>query len=401
MRSIVERIVMMSENTRPNQPDQEAQKPASEASRDAEAARFFRLLNEKMLELMTTGMPEGRAEGIAMLEHRITAWPPEWGNELIVLLYGDFVPPAKPLHFAELGIVVEAEKITHSIVKNVMCVLRARVKVKERSIAGVVDAVDRINTLLGIAAVVAWGNCGSGWWSLVTHGTLGGVLATLDDEDIEHVTNHMKKLPPKVVQRIKAALYWIREPRQMVMERYRLDVMRTYAGYWNAFECLVDAVCLLKPQPKVSKNEKQDRMNRFLAERRGKRDSKLSFDDPTQNWQTVVSANFVGRESQWSVEDIIDCHHSFVSPGFVGKASYALRVCFPPEQAERYILECFKAKPCDDRLYNIRNAINHGDIDAENPHELIRVEDKHLRLWMIVFGMLGTLIPIKRPLDPD
>jgi hypothetical protein len=28
-----------------------------------------------------------------------------------------------------------------------------------------------------------------------------------------------------------------------------------------------------------------------------------------------------------------------------------------------------------------------------------RVEDKHRRLWMIVFGMLSQFIPVPRPLD--
>ena len=58
-----------------------------------------------------------------------------------------------------------------------------------------------------------------------------------------------------------------------------------------------------------------------------------------------------------------------------------------------------KGKPPKDRLYDIRNPFNHGDIDASDPNELIRVEDRHRRLWMIVFGMLGLFIPIKRPLD--
>jgi hypothetical protein len=48
---------------------------------------------------------------------------------------------------------------------------------------------------------------------------------------------------------------------------------------------------------------------------------------------------------------------------------------------------------------NIRNAINHGEIDAGNPEELLRIEDKQTRLWMIVFGILGQLISVPRPLD--
>jgi len=85
-----------------------------------------------------------------------------------------------------------------------------------------------------------------------------------------------------------------------------------------------------------------------------------------------------------------------VDPRFRGRASYALRQCFP-DKADQYIYECFEAKPDKDRLYQIRNDINHGDIDASNPEELIKVQDKQLRLWMIVFGMLGQIIPIPTP----
>jgi hypothetical protein len=85
-----------------------------------------------------------------------------------------------------------------------------------------------------------------------------------------------------------------------------------------------------------------------------------------------------------------------VDTGFRDKASYALRQCFP-DKAGQYINECFEVKPDEDRLYQIRNAINHGDINASNPEELIRVKDKQLRLWNIVFGMLGQIIPIPTP----
>jgi hypothetical protein len=88
----------------------------------------------------------------------------------------------------------------------------------------------------------------------------------------------------------------------------------------------------------------------------------------------------------------------FVEPGFVAKASHALRVCCP-DRADGYISECFRAKPDQERLYAVRNAINHGDIDSDSLQELIRVEDKLRRLTMIVFAMLGQLIPFSYPRD--
>jgi hypothetical protein len=62
------------------------------------------------------------------------------------------------------------------------------------------------------------------------------------------------------------------------------------------------------------------------------------------------------------------------------------------------VFGAFRVKPEQDRLYNIRNAINHGDVDADNASELLRIGARHSHLWMIVFGMLGLIIPIHRPL---
>ena len=154
-------------------------------------------------------------------------------------------------------------------------------------------------------------------------------------------------------------------------EGYRSDVLRVYAGYWNAFECLVEAVCVLRPQPKLGKKEKQERIDQFFANHGGK----------------------------LNPASVAECYRSYVDPGFVAKASHALKQCFA-ERADGYIVgECFRIKPEQDRLYNIRNAINHGETKAENLQELIRVEDQAQQLWMIVFGMIGQIIPVPRPLD--
>jgi hypothetical protein len=221
-------------------------------------------------------------------------------------------------------------------------------------------------------AALNWGNSGFGWWSHITHGSTGGLMPKLEADRVRKVVDALGQLPAPVARKVRAALYWIREPRRLVMEGYRSDVLSVYAGYWNAFECLVEAVCVLRPRPKLRPVEKQAHIDAFVAERNGKLDSNA----------------------------ISECYKSFVDPGFVAKASHALRVCFA-NRADQYIVECFRMKPESDRLYSIRNAINHGDIDVDKPRELLRVADRHSRLWMIVFGMLGSIIPIDRPLDPD
>src|SRR5262249_5141286 len=146
---------------------------------------------------------------------------------------------------------------------------------------------------------------------------------------------------------------------------------RIYSSYWNAFECLVEAVHLIYPPATSSSSEKQAEIEEF-------------FRQP-------------GRSI--TARDIQDCFRSIIDPGFRGKAVHAFQVCFGQKDAVRYSEECFTLKDKQNRLYDIRNAINHGSIDAENPTELIRIEAKLTRLWMIVWRMFGRFLPFSVPMD--
>jgi len=326
--------------------------------------------DEKTESFVARGFREGHARGLAQMEMRIAQWPSGWGDDLVVLIYGDFKAPPAELDFPELGITIKPERVTTSHIKSAFCVLKAHVKIPSKSVEALFDAAARINTLLGVLAVLNWGNSGFGWWSYITHGTTNGVRPKLEPDRVQKVIAALGALPQSVERKVRSALYWIREPRQLVMEGYRGDVLRVYAGYWNAFECLVEVVCLLRPPPKLGRVKKQAGIDAFVAAHKGKLDAAA----------------------------ISECYKTFVDPGFKAKASHALKVCFP-ERAEQYVVECFRMKPKQDQLYMIRNDIDHGNVDADNPSELLRVEDRLNRLWMIVFGMLGLIIPVDRPLD--
>ena len=215
-----------------------------------------------------------------------------------------------------------------------------------------------------------WGNRGVGWWSHLTSGGMSSVGGPFKKGGMEDALAGIERLRPKVKRKVRAALYWIREPKQLMREGYKSDVFHVYAGYWNAFECLVDAVCLIQPQNKMTKKEKQDGITKFVADHQGK------FD----------------------VTSLGECYRLFFDPGFPAKASHALRVCCP-DRADGYIDECFRAKPKQDQLYAVRNSIDHGDIDSDSFQELMRVQEKLWRLKMIVFAMLPRLIPFSSPVD--
>jgi hypothetical protein len=326
----------------------------------------------RVRELTAEGYDHSQAWGTADLERRIASWPAQWGDDLQILIYGDFQPPDRTITVPQLGITVHPEKQTGSFIRTALCVLKANVTVSEKSISSLIDAARRINLFLGAHTLVSWGNSGCGWWSYVTHGTGSGSSPKFDDDALLPAIESACKLPAEVRRKIDAALYWIREPRNLVMESHRPDLLRVFSAYWNAFECLVDAVLAIRPQPNRSKSQKQAAIDSFVAAKSG----------------------------QLTSADILDCYHQIVNPGLVGKATHAFKVCFP-EHADLYVHECFKMKPREDRLYDIRNAINHGDIDAENITELLRVEARLHRLWMIVWRLFGRLIAFRAPAERD
>jgi hypothetical protein len=59
--------------------------------------------------------------------------------------------------------------------------------------------------------------------------------------------------------------------------------------------------------------------------------------------------------------------------------------------------ECFNLPDRSRTLYQIRNSIDHGDIDASSTGEIHKVEARLNVLWRIVWGMFGQLIPYGAP----
>lgn len=93
---------------------------------------------------------------------------------------------------------------------------------------------------------------------------MAGSIALWQPERIRKVAEVLEAMDARVKRKVRSALYWIREPRALMMEGYRPDVLRLYAGYWNAFECLIDAMCQLRPLQKMSPTEKREAVDSFF-----------------------------------------------------------------------------------------------------------------------------------------
>lgn len=329
-------------------------------------------MRARIRELQDEGLEWLQAVDKAEREYLIGKWPGTWGDDLHVLIYGDFKPPNADLHFPRLGITVLQEPRENTVIRSAMTVLTAVVAVKEKTIPAVLEALRRVEVLLGTWTLVQWGNAGCGWWCFIMSrfASGGGVISDFDADGWERAAQGVLMLREPVRRRVEAALYWIREPQRLISESHRTIVLRKYSAYWNAFECLVEAVCLVRRPPRPGKAEKQRLLDKYVGQ----------------------------HGHRLTLADVEHCYREIVNPGFVGKAMHALEVCFGKD-AGRYIEECFRCRDRSTRLYEVRNAINHGDVDAQNPDEVSRVQARLRRLWMVVWGMFGRLVPFSYPLD--
>ena len=104
------------------------------------------------------GYDHSQTWGTADLERRISIWPEQWGDDLEILIYGDFQPPGKIISVPQLGITVYPEKETETFIKSALCVLKAKVTVSGKSISGLIEAARRVNLFLRAHTLVGWGN---------------------------------------------------------------------------------------------------------------------------------------------------------------------------------------------------------------------------------------------------
>jgi len=317
------------------------------------------------LDLMKHGLSFYTASEQAYLEQQIAHWPEEWADKLEFLIYGDFQPPNQKLVIKPLGIIVYPEIQEHFLFKPPITVLRAMINVSEKSIDGVIDATKRINILLGTHTLVEWGNEAIGWWSQITHFSgRTGFGRPFDVHPMTPVVESFLLLPNDVQKKVQSAMFWIYAPKHLWTDVGVNDsVFRIYTSYWNAFECLVDAILLLHPLPKISKSEKQKQIDEFVSE----------------------------RARKLTTQDIETCYRSIVNPGLMKRAEHAFKICFG-QDGDRYIKECFRTRDPENSLYNIRNSINHGEIDACDHFEVARVNQAKGRLQTIVWRIFGQIL---------
>src|SRR5262249_35702527 len=143
----------------------------------------------------------------------------------------------------------------------------------------------------------------------------------------------------------------------------RADQMAVYVGYWNALECLVDAANMLVPRPRLPRDEKAHLIAQRITECGG----------------TLTATQ------------LVDLYREVVDPGFKASASHAMHALLG-DDATRYIGEAFASQPRDHSLYAIRNSINHGTIDINDPESGMLVEARFRELFLLVHMMFDGIL---------
>lgn len=333
-------------------------------------------------ELEASGKHHSEAFGIAALESRIAGWPSpgkSFDGILRVLLYGDFRPPKEPLVVEELGLTVDTTPTTGSFIRA-MCVLPARITVANQTLEAVCDAARRLDLFAGVWVLAHWAHGPVRWWSWVTHGTQAAASDELDKEEFLPALRLAREIENAEVQlRVRAALYWLQEPQQGMLDGPQPNALRLFTAYWSAFECLVSAVTTWRPMHRSTRAEKQ-----------------AAIDALIRSWGGDSGAS--GSLTSFRIKEL----HKVVEPGLRQSAAHVFSVLFhDPEQVAKYMHQCFDRADRRNRLYQVRNDISHGNIDASDLLELIRVEARVHELWMIVWGMVGRLLPFGAPVDRD
>lgn len=98
---------------------------------------------------------------------------------------------------------------------------------------------------------------------------------------------------------------------------------------------------------------------------------------------------------------ILECSNSFVNYSIRRQIKDALKDMLGEEQASQLVYQCFDILPQEDRLFQIRNNINHGNIRENSPEDYERVYYRGLLLWHVVMTLLNGQLgnPISSGMD--
>jgi len=159
------------------------------------------------------------------------------------------------------------------------------------------------------------------------------------------------KLETNGRRRLAGAIWWYRK----ACSTAYYSIFDSYTAYWNCLEIMCNVA-----GSKVHKG--------------------TEVDDAIQEY-------LKGR-AEVKAGHILHCYNNFVNYSIKEQMKDALKDLIGEEQASQVTYQCFEIKPEEDRLYQIRNDINHGNIRENSGPAYERVYFRGMLLWNIVMELL-------------
>jgi hypothetical protein len=328
----------------------------------------------RFFERRKQGVPVGEAWEVSRFELSLSNWPKDWGDYLHVSLYGG-IQIDHDIEIPSLGIYVNSEMQTGDFVFGAPFCYDCRIKVKTKTIDGFWDAIGRLELFLNSYSIVSLlsgssPTLGAGdsihyYSGFISSSSIAQRSVEQYVEKVLNVLSNLEKFPPKQHQILMRAMWWLRQARHDILSgNSNPSVFALYLSYWNAFECLISVICDIFPMAKFSKSQKKEKVSEFFRN---------LAEEPTP-------------------ADIVNCYHEIINPGIGERAKHALISVLKPEIAEQFYQDCFTCVPEDQRLYKIRNDIDHGNIVEYDFPTRIRVINGLNKLQSILILLVDILV---------
>lgn len=270
----------------------------------------------------------------------------------------DGTPSPGTIDFPAFGITLTSEEPEHSPIGGGRF---AWVRVTDHTWPAVEDAVHRINDWLGLLSLLNFGNGSLRWWSFVTHfGGGGGVMLDLDHAHLESFRLSLEAMPEGERLHVRQALYWLRNAAPALTNAHRMDSLRQFDMYWNAFECSAQAYLVRSPLERD-----QARINVALERENASPDARLPL----------------------SVKEIERLAHIVRRPSQRDRLQHAIFMCFATERHDDAEISALLK-----RLLAFRNKTKHAKVQAELNKTLIEGELLLAALRYLCMEMIYKLL---------
>jgi len=159
-------------------------------------------------------------------------------------------------------------------------------------------------------------------------------------------------LNPSERKKLAGTIWWYRK----ACSTAYYSLFDSYTAYWNCLEILCNV--------SGSKTREEEVTNRQIE-------------------------SYFKNKKKITAGHILDCYNRFVNYSIKEQMKDVLNRMMGNEQASQVIYQCFEIKPEEERLYQIRNDINHGNIRENSGKDYERVYFRVMLLSDIVLTLVN------------